>query len=73
MKKNKKSRVLRKVKYRIQNENRSSFSEKVKQGSLIANWIKRLKEKPLEIFIFSNRLYNLIRVIQTISDHFKLF
>ena len=73
MKKKKKSSVLRKVKHQVQNENRSSFSAKVKTGNLVINWIKRLKEKPMEIFVISNRLYNLIRIIQKLNDHFDLF
>lgn len=73
MKKNKKSSVLRKVKHQVQNENRSSFSEKVKTGNLVTNWIKRLKEKPIEIFVIFNRLYNLIRIIRKLNDHFNLF
>ena len=73
MKKNKKSSVLLKVKHQVQNENRSSFSEKVKTGNLFTNWIKRLKEKPIEIFVIFNRLYNLIRIIRKLNDHFNLF
>lgn len=64
---------MRKVKHQVQNENRSSFSEKVKTGNLVTNWIKRLKEKPIEIFVIFNRLYNLIRIIRKLNDHFNLF
>lgn len=73
MKKKKKSSVLRKAKHQVQNENRSSFSEKVKTSSLVPNWIKRIKEKPMEIFVLSSRLYNLFRIFQKLNDHFNLF
>ena len=70
--KKRKSSVLRKVKHQVQNENRSSFSEKVKTGNLVTNLINRLKEKPLEIFVILNRLYNLIKTIHQLCEHFNI-
>ncbi len=73
MKKKKKSSASRRLKHQVQIENRSSFSEKVKTGNLVTNLINRLKEKPLEIFVILNRLYNLIQIIQKLNDRFDLF
>ena len=70
--KKRKSSVLRKVKHQVQNENRSSFSGKVKSSSIVARLIKRLKENPLEVLVISNRLYNLIKTIHHLCEHFNI-
>ena len=70
--KKRKSSVLRKVKHQVQNENRSSFSGKVKSSSFVARLIKRLKENPLEVLVISNRLYNLIKTIDQLCEHFNI-
>ncbi len=70
--KKRKSSVLRKVKHQVQNENRSSFSGKVKSSSIVARLIKRLKENPLEVLVISNRLYNLIKTIHQLCEHFNI-
>ncbi len=73
MKKNKKSSVLRKVKHQIQNENRSSFSERFNLSGLFAKLVERLKSKPLEVVIFFYRFYNLIHKIIELIISLNLF
>lgn len=53
-----------------QNENRSSFSERVNLRSLITDWLAEIKKKtPFEIFLFLYRTYNVINAIRKLFDY----